>query len=219
MQNLNLIQHAAICILPILLAITMHEAAHAIVAFLLGDKTAYASGRVSLDPFKHIDLMGTVLFPVLCLLSGMGIIFGWAKPVPIDSRNFKNIARDEALVLLAGPFSNFIMAFLWGGIFKLLTIYPTLDMQFSGFFSLMCQAGVMINIMLGFFNLLPIPTFDGGVVLRFLMPIDKYISLYSFFRRYGVWIILLLIYTKILTFILLPLVKFGILCVNLFYGL
>ncbi len=219
MQNLNFIQQTTICILPLLLAITVHEATHGIVAFLLGDRTAYEQGRVSLDPFKHLDLFGTVIFPVLCLLSKTGFIFGWAKPVPIDFRALKKNPRDEIFVSLAGPAANFLMAFLWGGILKLLLLYPALDLSFNHFFSLMCETGVLINLGLGFFNLLPFPTFDGGIILKIWLSKKQYSNLYFFFQRYGIWIILLLIVTGALTLVLLPLLRMGIIFIDWFYGL
>ena len=141
MNNLNLVQSIAIWTLPVLLAIIVHEVAHGYVANLLGDRTALALGRLTLNPISHIDLVGTIIMPLMCLFVG-SFIFGWAKPVPINSRNFKICRRDPALVAMAGPVSNFLMAIMWAIFTKIVILlfynpefFPVIKM----FFILICK--------------------------------------------------------------------------------
>ena len=147
----------------------VHEVAHGWVASLFGDQTARLSGRLTLNPLKHIDPVGTIIVPILLLLFS-NFIFGWAKPVPVDARNMKNPRRDMALVALAGPLSNFLMALLWAAVAKI-GILSSSDMD-SWFVPLvyMGEAGIMINIVLGVLNCLPIPPLDGGRVLYNILP-------------------------------------------------
>ncbi|HET9843358.1 MAG TPA: site-2 protease family protein, partial [Gammaproteobacteria bacterium] len=119
MENLNLIQQIAIWALPVIFGITLHEVSHGWIAYRLGDKTAYLQGRLTLNPLKHVDFMGTIVVPLLLLIASAGFLFGWAKPVPVDPRNLKNPKRDMAFVAAAGPISNLLMAIFWALILKL----------------------------------------------------------------------------------------------------
>lgn len=206
MPKLSLIQTIAVWILPVLFAITVHEAAHAFVANLCGDRTAKLMGRVTLNPIKHIDLIGTILVPLVLLTLG-GFIFGWAKPVPVDWRNLKNKRRDPALVAAAGPISNLLMAVFWAGIAKLGSLWSHQGFQPALFLQYMGVAGIAINLMLGVLNLIPIPPLDGSRVVSSLLPRSlaiKFDSLESF----GFIILILLIITGVLGFILSPIFVF-----------
>ncbi|MED7789537.1 site-2 protease family protein [Francisella sp. 19X1-34] len=186
------INHILITILmagiPLIFAITMHEAAHGLIAKLRGDNTAYNLGRVTLNPVSHIDPIGTLLLPAIMLLSsiaaGFPFIFGWAKPVPVNYNNLKKPKLDMALVALAGPLANFIMAILWAVVAKYITLHPYI--QGMAFY------GIMINIVLMILNLIPIPPLDGSkIVTAFLSP--SLALKYNSMQRYGFFILLALI--------------------------
>jgi Zn-dependent protease len=208
MEALNKIQQLAVIILPVLFAITVHEAAHGWVASRLGDRTAQMLGRVSLNPLKHIDPVGTLLVPIsLYLLSGF--LFGWARPVPVNWRNLHHPRRDMALVALAGPGANLIMALLWGlGIQAGLLLWDN-----SQWIALpliyMSAAGVLINVILMVLNLLPILPLDGGRVANALLP-PHLARGFSRLEPFGLVIVLALLFTGILGKILLPLVALAI---------
>ncbi|AJC49442.1 site-2 protease family protein [Allofrancisella guangzhouensis] len=174
--------------IPLIFAITMHEAAHGLIAKLRGDNTAYMLGRVTLNPVPHIDPIGTILVPGLMLLSslttGFPFIFGWAKPVPVDYSKLKNPRSDMALVALAGPMTNFLMALLWALVAKYVTLHP--------YFQSMALYGVMINVVLMVLNLLPIPPLDGSKVISAFLPPNVAYK-YNSYQRYGFIILLLLI--------------------------
>jgi len=196
----NSLQLFAIYALPILLAITLHEAAHAYVAKYFGDSTAYQQGRMSLNPIRHIDPLGTILIPVLLYVAGSPFLFGYAKPVPINFNNLRKPKRDMAWVALAGPAANIVMAFLW----MILSIVLG-AMDFQGDFLLsMTQAGVLTNLVIFAFNLFPIPPLDGGRVLTSLLP-DRYAYQFARIEPYGFFIILALAYFRILNFWMVPL--------------
>lgn len=204
MLTLTLIQKIAVWALPVLLAITLHEAAHAFVAYRLGDSTAKMLGRLSLNPIRHIDLIGTIIVPILIgVLSQFNFVFGWAKPVPINENQFKNPRRDIALATAAGPISNFIMAILWAILLKI-----ALSLSASTpalFLALTSQAGILINLILAFLNLLPIPPLDGSRVVASLLPVQssqQYLKL----EPYGFFILIILLATGILGKILTPLI-------------
>jgi len=177
----DLIQTVAVYALPVLFAITLHEAAHAYAAKYFGDSTAYMQGRMSLNPIKHIDPFGTVLIPILLYFStGGAFLFGYAKPVPINFGQLRKPKRDMAWVALAGPAANLFMALLW------LVLYQ-LSFQFSGpeeFLALMAKAGVLVNLALFAFNLFPIPPLDGGRILTSLLP-HKYAYQFAKIEPYG----------------------------------
>jgi Zn-dependent protease len=201
MDELTLVQRIVVWILPVIFAITVHEVAHGWVAKKYGDNTAFSQGRLTINPIKHIDLLGTIILPGILLITGTGFIFGWAKPVPVDPRNFKNPLHDMAVVALAGPISNFLMALGWALVTRLgVTIGPgaeaiSLPLIYSG------VAGISINLVLALINLLPIPPLDGSRILTGMLP-SYWAWQYNRLERYGFIILLLLLYTKLLGVIL-----------------
>jgi Zn-dependent protease len=163
----NLIQTVLIYALPVLFAITVHEAAHGYVARYLGDNTAYMMGRVTLNPLKHIDPIGTIAMPLLLYFATSGaFLFGYAKPVPVNFGHLRRPKRDMVWVALAGPASNFIQAILWAVVF---TVLVAADVN-ERFFLEMAKAGVLVNLVMWAFNLFPLPPLDGGRVLTGLLP-------------------------------------------------
>lgn len=167
MDIANLIQTVAIYALPVLFAITVHEAAHGYAARYFGDNTAYMLGRVSLNPVKHIDPMGTIVMPLLLYFATSGaFLFGYAKPVPVNFGQLRNPKRDMVWVALAGPGVNFVMALLWGVLLYLLVGTGTTER----FFLEMCRAGMTVNVVMFAFNLFPLPPLDGGRILVGLLP-------------------------------------------------
>lgn len=164
MEQLNTIQLISVWALPVLFAITLHEAAHGWMANKLGDPTAMMLGRVTLNPIKHIDPIGTIVVPIILLMLG-GFLFGWAKGVPITERNFKRPQIDMAWVALAGPLSNLLMALGWAAILKLGIILQTNSPDIGQFLVYSGTAGISINLVLLVLNLLPIPPLDGSRVL------------------------------------------------------
>jgi len=213
MQALNLIQEIIIAAPPILLAITLHEVAHGRVALHLGDPTARDMGRLSLNPLKHVDPVGTVLVPLAMffaskMLLGGGLLFGWAKPVPVDFRRLRNPRRDMALVALAGPMSNLAMALGWAFVFKWLA--PSLDTG-GGYFQTpllyMSAIGVTINLILAVLNMLPVPPLDGGRVAVAVLPRALAMPL-ARCERYGLLIIVALFASGILGYVLVPALEF-----------
>ena len=201
-MDLSSVQNFTIWVLPILFAITVHEVAHGWVAMRLGDPTAKMLGRLTLNPIKHIDPIGTVVVPGFLLLTG-GFLFGWAKPVPVTWENLKNPRRDVAFVALAGPGANLLMAIFWALVMKIgLVLGPTTDSWFYPL-ALMGRAGIEINLILMLLNLLPIPPLDGGRVLSSLLPGPLS---YKFDRLepYGIFIILGLLFLGVLSMVLSP---------------
>jgi Zn-dependent protease len=197
MDNLTLIQKITIWALPLLFAITAHEVAHGFVASLFGDKTAKLAGRLTLNPIKHIDPMGTIFIPLLMLLFSP-FIFGWAKPVPIDARNMRNPRFNMVIVSLAGPISNLLMAIFWAGIMRL----GYMSNEWFGIpLVYMGDAGVWINLVLAVLNCIPIPPLDGGRALMNALPgrMGYYLFL---LEPYGFFILLLLLFTGLLNFII-----------------
>lgn len=185
----NLVQTIAVFALPVIFAITLHEAAHGFVAKYFGDATAYLQGRVTLNPLKHIDPVGTILLPlglaILSSVAGYGIVFGYAKPVPVQFANLRNPKRDMIWVALAGPAANFVQAALW-----VLLVFAMRAMGVvEPFFYAMAQAGLLVNGIIFAFNLLPIPPLDGGRVLIGLLPARASIA-YARVEPYGFFIVL-----------------------------
>lgn len=167
MDIASLIQTVSVFALPVVFAITLHEAAHAFVANKLGDPTAALLGRVTLNPWPHIDLVGTVLMPLLLYFATQGqFLFGYAKPVPVDWRNLKHPKRDMAWVALAGPGSNWVQALAWALVLNALVFFKVEE----AFWLDMCQAGVLVNAVMFAFNLFPLPPLDGGRILVGLLP-------------------------------------------------
>lgn len=201
MNGLNSLQSFTIWALPVLFAITFHEVAHGWVAKQLGDPTAQRLGRLSLNPIRHIDPVGTVLIPGLLILMGTGFIFGWAKPVPITWSNLRRPKRDMALVALAGPGANLLMALIWAAIGRLAAYLPSMWAARPLFY--MSIAGITINIVLMVLNLLPLPPLDGSRVLSGLLP-ERLAWRYNQIEPYGLWILLLLMITGALGWILGP---------------
>jgi len=167
MDIAHLIQTVALYALPVLFAITVHEAAHGYVALYFGDKTAYVLGRVTLNPLKHIDPMGTILMPLLLYFATSGaFLFGYAKPVPVRFGNLRNPKRNMIWVALAGPAANFIQALIWGALLFVLKGSGVAE----PFFLKMAQGGVLVNVVMFAFNLFPLPPLDGGRILVGLLP-------------------------------------------------
>ncbi len=217
----SIIQGIAIWALPVILAITLHEAAHGYVAKHFGDLTAYAQGRVSLNPMRHIDLMGTVIVPlVLFTLSkltvGTGFLFGWAKPVPVDFGNLRRPKYDMLWVAAAGPGANLFMAFLWALVMKLGLSMP--DSELSKPMLLMGEAGIEINVILMVLNLLPLPPLDGGRMAVSLLP-HRMAHHFARIEPYGFMILLLLLFTGMLGAIIGPFIMFTIQMVASLTGL
>lgn len=217
MLQFTIAQKIAIWALPVLFAITVHEVAHGWVASKFGDQTAKLSGRLTLNPIKHIDLIGTILVP-LTMLFVSNFIFGWAKPVPVDARNLHHPRRDMAIVAFAGPLSNFTMAIIWALIakigFGLVDVQPWLGLPLT----YMGQAGIMINVVLAVLNLLPIPPLDGGRVVTSLLP-GKLAWYFSRIEPFGFIILVVLIFTGVLSSIIAPFVFSIIRSITVLFGL
>jgi Zn-dependent protease len=204
----HLVQTVAIYALPVLFAITLHEAAHGYVARHFGDMTAHAQGRISLNPVRHIDLVGTIIVPLLTLfattqLGGAGILFGWAKPVPVNYSALRKPRQHMAWVAAAGPAANLAMALLWALLLKLSVLLPASGL--SEPLSLMSQAGIIVNRVFMFLNLLPILPLDGGRILASLLP-SRAAWQYAKLEPWGLPLLLLLLVTNVLSFVLEPLV-------------
>jgi Zn-dependent protease len=202
----SLIQTIVVYALPVVFAITLHEAAHGYVARMLGDNTAYVLGRVSFNPMRHIDPLGTIAIPLLLYFATSGaFMFGYAKPVPVAFGNLRNPRWGSLWVALAGPLCNFIQALVWG-VFGVALAAMNIE---EPFFTRMASAGVGINLVLGVLNLFPLPPLDGGRVLAALLPPRPSIAL-SRLEPYGFFIVMALVLTGTLTkFWLRPLVSLG----------
>lgn len=202
----QIIYKIAIWGVPVLFAITLHEVAHGWVASRLGDSTAKMLGRLTLNPAKHIDPIGTVLVPLILLILPGALLFGWAKPIPVNTRNLRNPKRDMAYVAVAGPLANLFMAIIWVILMRIShTVFTNPGLQ-EGFIA-MSQAGVIINLILMLFNLLPIPPLDGGRILSSLLP-TKYSLLLDRIEPYGFFIILGLIVLDVFDVVLLPILSY-----------
>ncbi|AOB26190.1 MULTISPECIES: site-2 protease family protein [Bordetella] len=205
----EIIQLIAIYAIPVIFAITLHEAAHGYVARMFGDPTAYQAGRISLNPMRHIDPVGTLLVPAAILLAsklmgGAGLLFGWAKPVPVDFGRLRRPKKDMLWVALAGPAANLLMAILWALAIRL---YFEAGVQ-EGYWFEMARAGVNVNLVLMALNLLPILPLDGGRVVFSLLP-HRLAFQYARIEPYGLVIVLLLLVTDALWVLMRPVLGLG----------
>jgi len=205
MNALNSIQLLAVITLPLLFAITAHEAAHGWMANRLGDGTAKMLGRVTLNPLKHIDLLGTLIVPLMTFLV-TGFLFGWAKPVPINGRNLRRERRDLALVAAAGPGANLLMGLLWGLVAQLGLALLDTSRWLAVPLVYMGATGVFINVLLMVLNLFPLVPLDGGRVLNTLLP-PAWSARFSRLEPYGLLLLLVLLVTGLLGTLLLPVVE------------
>ena len=207
-MELNLIQTIAVYAIPMVFAITLHEAAHGYVAKLFGDSTAYSLGRVSLNPIRHIDPIGTILVPFSILLAAKaegapGLLFGWAKPVPVNYFALRKPREHMLWVAAAGPGANLLQALFWGIVLKLLVLAPRFEA--SAFLAEIAWAGIAVNIALMLLNLIPILPLDGGRIVLSLMP-DRLARSYARLEPIGLPILLVLLVLDAQFRILAPLV-------------
>ena len=207
MDVFQFVQTVAIYALPVLFAITLHEAAHGYVARHFGDMTAYAQGRISLNPMRHIDFVGTIVIPlVILVLSGGRFLFGWAKPVPVNYSALRSPKQHMAWVAAAGPGANLAMALGWALLLRFLLFLPQND--FSVPMRLMCEAGMQVNVVLMLLNLLPILPLDGGRIVASLLP-TRMAWGYAKLEPWGFPILLGLMFLGALNVILAPMVAFS----------
>ena len=198
----NILQTIAVMALPLIFAITLHEAAHGWIAAKLGDKTALMMGRVTLNPAKHIDLFGTIILPVVMMIFS-GFLFGWAKPVPVTWGNLRHPRRDMALVALAGPGANLVMAIIWGSIAKVCAELliagdaSGITQMIATYFYLAGKYGILINCILLILNLIPIPPLDGSRVISSILT-GRARYYYDRIEPYGIWILLGLLFIGLL---------------------
>jgi Zn-dependent protease len=202
--------------IPVIFAITMHEAAHGYVARHFGDRTAWMLGRVTLNPLKHIDPLGTILLPLLTAFTGF--IFGWAKPVPVNFANLRNPRRDAIWVAAAGPGANLVQALAWALVARVLaeTVAPT--GLAGGFWLAVAEAGIFVNVLIGLFNLFPLLPLDGGRIISSLLPPRLSYS-YSRLEPYGLIILILLVATGVLGRVLGPLMMVSVQAIYSLFGL
>ncbi len=203
---------AVISIPALMIAVILHEVAHGYVAYRMGDPTAKDMGRLTLNPIPHIDLFGTILIPGLLILAGSGIIFGWAKPVPINPANFRDLRKGMFFTSIAGVSMNIFLAFLFGAIYKLITVVAPFvdDFTYQNILkplAIFCVNAVLINLVLAIFNIIPIPPLDGSKTVMSLVSF-KYWELFYRYEVYGFFIITILLFTGILQKIIYPPLKF-----------
>jgi Zn-dependent protease len=199
----EIIRNIAVYALPVLFAITLHEAAHAYAARYFGDNTAYAQGRMTLNPLSHVDLFGTIIIPIALYLTS-GFVFGYAKPVPVQFGNLRNPKRDMAWVALAGPLANFIMALLWL-ILAVVLVAMNVGEEFP---HKVAQAGIVTNLLIFAFNLFPLPPLDGGRVVTSMLP-HRLAFRFAKIEPYGFFILLALLYFNVLSFWVQPVMWLG----------
>ena len=215
MQIDQLIQTVALAAIPVLFAITLHEAAHGYVARHFGDMTAYQAGRISLNPMHHIDPFGTVILPLLTLWMG-GILFGWAKPVPVNFAMLRNPKKDMLWVAIAGPASNLVMALGWAFFYKIGVTFP--ESYFAEPLLGMAMWGIKINVVLMVLNLLPLPPLDGGRVAISMLPQRQAFQL-ARIEPYGMFILIFLAVTPILGLLLSPPIELVYKSLSLLFGI
>jgi len=207
MDLVPLMQKIALYAIPMIFAITLHEAAHGYVARHFGDYTAYQQGRISLNPLIHIDPVGTILIPLVLVVTTAGqFIFGWAKPVPVNFGNLRNPKRDMLWVAAAGPGANLLMAILWGVVLKVAFVLPV--NYFSYPLQEMAGGGIKINLVLMALNLIPIPPLDGGRIAVSLLP-NQVAYRFAMIEPYGFIIIVVLLATQLLGVVIGPVVTLG----------
>lgn len=202
LDELSVMVKICIWIVPIIFAVTLHEAAHGYVAYKLGDDTAFRAGRITLNPIKHIDPLGTILLPLIMMLT-TNFIFGWAKPVPVNPNKLKNPKKDTAWVAFAGPLSNFLMAVFWVGFLKIGVILVKNHYPWAVYLVYVGQAGMIINLVLMVLNLIPIPPLDGSRVVASLLP-TPWDKKYDQLSPFGFFILIALLVSGILNKILFP---------------
>lgn len=217
----SIIQGIAIYALPVIFAITLHEAAHGYVAKQFGDFTAEMAGRISLNPIRHIDPVGTILVPLAMfvtskLMLGGGFLFGWAKPVPINFNQLRRPKRDMLWVAAAGPGANLLMAFFWAAVIKFGMAIP--DSAYAKPIVLMGAAGIEINVILMVLNLLPLPPLDGGRIAVSLLP-NRIAWKYAQIEPYGFVILLALLISGVLGVVLWPLITLTKKMIVILFGL
>ncbi len=211
----QLIQTIAIAAIPILFAITLHEAAHGYVARHFGDMTADREGRISLNPIQHIDPVGTILLPILTLWLG-GVLFGWAKPVPVNFGALRHPKKDMLWVALAGPATNLFMALGWGLLARLALTFQ--DNYFAEPMLEMSEIGIKINVVLIALNMLPLPPLDGGRVAVSLLP-HRQAFMLARLEPYGMFILIFMVMTPLLSWVLLPPIALLTNLINFIFGL
>jgi len=213
----SLIQTIAVAALPVIFAITLHEAAHGYAARHFGDPTAWQQGRISLNPLRHIDLVGTIIIPVSILLfSGGSFMFGYAKPVPVDFSRLRNPKKDMLWVAAAGPAANLFMALCWAFMLKLAWLLPS--NPFTLPLSEMGKIGIVVNCVLMVLNLFPLPPLDGGRIAVSLLP-HRLAWKFAKIEPWGFPILLLLLFTDILGAIMNPLVFIATRAIESIFGL
>ncbi len=216
----GLIQTLAIYAIPVIFAITLHEAAHGYVARHFGDPTAWQAGRITLNPIKHVDMMGTIIVPMMILIASKiagssGILFGWAKPVPVNFGRLRNPKKDMLWVAAAGPGANLVMALGWALLLKLAVGMP--DNAYSLPLGEMARAGINVNAVLMLLNLLPLPPLDGGRIAVSLLP-HRAAWQFAKLEPYGFVILLVLLFTGLLDFWLIPLMRIFLTLIKSLFG-
>lgn len=204
-MNFSFLQTICVWALPILTAITFHEAAHAYIANLCGDDTAKRAGRLSINPLRHFDFVGSFCVPVfLAFITQFHLIFGWAKPVPIGWNKLKHPRFDMLKVAAAGPIANFVMAFLFLGLFRIISMTEESGNMIRLFFLETSKAGILVNVFLGWLNLFPLPPLDGGRIVSACLPL-KWAYKYSKIEPYGIFILIALIFSGVIqAWLMLP---------------
>ncbi len=214
------LQKLSYSFIPVLLGIILHEVAHGYVAYKKGDPTAMMMGRITLNPLPHIDPMGLIVFIFTAVFSPF--VFGWAKPVPVNPRYFKNIRGDMMLVSAAGPLTNFLLAMFFAVLLKLLTFLPAETLMSLGtsvdFIVNMCAVGIWANIGLMWINLVPVPPLDGSKLLMGILPYNMAVR-FAEVERYGMLILMALIFTGLFSYVIMPFIRITAYLIFTIFGL